>query len=322
MKSLFLSLILATPTLAESHLQYRHPHQQSHHRRALSLDILESIKVKVGYKPTFFDSFRGEPGSLPSSSNWIFDLGTQYPGGAERWGNNEFETYTDSTSNVHITKANTLAITPRKDSKGAWTSARLETQRSDFVAAKGGKLYIESRIKLGNAPKSQQQGIWPAFWALGSEFRGNYTNWPGASEWDFLEVVSGDPKIYSTIHCGVAPGGPCNEYNGIGNGGVDFTFGEYHTIGFEVNRSVSTLTSYGTWREESLSWYMDGKKVHNVTGATVDDEEAWSKLAHEAHFLLLNVAVGGNWPGPPNNITTDGPKVGMEVDYVGVWNSH
>ena len=275
---------------------------------------------RPGFYPTFFDSFTGYPGTLPSSSNWIIDLGTSYPGGAERWGNNEYETYTSDTSNLQVTSQSTLAITPRLTAAG-WTSARIETQRSDFMAKEGGKLFVEARIKLGGAPASQQQGIWPAFWALGSEFRGNYTNWPAATEWDFMEVVNGLPTIYSTIHCGYAPGGPCNEYNGLGDGGVPFAMGVWHTVGFEVDRSMCGETGNGTWKEESLKWYVDDALKFTVNGSTVGDEETWKKLAHKEHFLLFNVAVGGNWPGPPNNMTIDGPSVGMEVDYVGVWNS-
>lgn len=290
-------------------------HNQNLHLRS----AINSIS-KPGYYPAFFDSFTGYPGTLPSSSNWIIDLGTSYPGGAEKWGNNEYETYTSSTSNIHLTSASTLAITPQLTPSG-WTSGRIETQRSDFVARPGGKLYVEASIKLGDAPLNKQQGIWPAFWALGSEFRGNYTNWPAATEWDFMEAVNGLPTMYSTIHCGYAPGGPCNEYDGLGDGGVPFTMGEWHTVGFEVDRSMCGDGGEGTWEDESLNWYLDGDLKFSVNGSKVGDEPTWDMLAHKEHFLLLNVAVGGNWPGPPNNSTADGPSVGMEVDYVGVWNS-
>lgn len=269
---------------------------------------------------TFLDTFNGNPGTLPSSNNWIFDYGNSYPDGAAQWGNNEYESYTSDTSNIQITSHSTLLITPRL-SGSKWTSARIETQRSDFQAKAGGRLYVEASIKLGNAPASKQQGIWPAFWALGSEFRGNYTNWPAVTEWDFMEVINGQPTMYSTIHCGYAPGGPCNEYNGLGSGGVPFALGQWHTIGFEVDRSMCGDDGEGSWEDESLNWYLDRELKFSVTGRTVADEQAWNMLAHQEHFLLLNIAVGGNWPGPPNNQTIDGPSVGMEVDYVGVWNS-
>ncbi|KAK0120052.1 hypothetical protein ONS95_011465 [Cadophora gregata] len=275
--------------------------------------------IKPGFSITFIDTFHGVPGTIPSSDNWIFDIGTSYPGGAERWGNHEYQSYTDSPDNVRLTHRDTLMISPRLK-HGQWTSARIETQRKDFVAAPGGKLFVESRLKVGDNPEAQSKGIWPAFWALGESFRGNFTNWPSASEWDFLEVLNGQNKIYSTIHCGTAPGGPCNEYNGIGNGGVPFTRGVWNTVGFQVDRTASGKGN-GTWVDESLSWFLNGEKVLTVKGSTVGDEPTWAKLAHEGHFLLFNVAVGGWWPGFPNDQTKDGTGAGLEVDYVGVWNS-
>ena len=311
----FLSILLLSVVVQASASL---PPREIHHSRSPS--FASAAFNKSGYIPTFFDAFVGQPGSLPSSYNWIFDVGTQYPGGAARWGNNEYETYTTSPSNIQITQNQTLTITPRLAS-GTWTSARIETQRDDFVALPGKKLFIESRIRLGDAPPSQQQGIWPAFWSLGSEFRGNYTNWPAATEWDFLESINSLPTMYSTLHCGIAPGGPCNEYDGLGSGGIDFSRGVFHTIGFMVDRSMCGEGSNTTWLNETINWYLDGTKIFTVSGATVGDEDTWDLVAHQEHFLLLNVAVGGSWPGAPNSATVDGPSVAMEVDYVGVWNS-
>lgn len=276
------------------------------------------------FKLTWLETFGGEAGALPSSKNWIFSQGTQYPGGAERWGNNEFQYYTDSTKNSVLTGQGTMKIIPREAPRSIrnatilYTSARLETQRTDFAATEGGKMYVGSRIKLHGVDKTNMQGVWAAFWALGESFRGNYTNWPMASEWDLLEVLNGDPKIYNTLHCGFAPGGPCEEYNGIGNGGVPWQFDTWNDVGFLVDRAIRTNQ---TWKDERLEWYLNGDPVHNVTGGDIGDFETWEKIAHEGHFLLLNVAMGGNWPGPPNNKTVSGEKVAMEVDYVGVWNS-
>ncbi|KAH7067119.1 concanavalin A-like lectin/glucanase domain-containing protein [Paraphoma chrysanthemicola] len=302
-----------------------HTHQHRHAGLQLDLD-LEALKVDVsirpGYKLTWADEFWQRPGSQsPSSKNWIFDIGTSYPGGAPNWGNNEAQYYTDSPENVHITKRNTLAITPRKSKNGTWTSARIETQRKDFAAAPGGKLYIESRIKTGCAESKVSQGIWNAFWALGEDFRGNYTFWPMASEWDFLEVLNGLPTTYNTLHCGVAPGGPCEEFNGLGNGGIPWSKCEFHTVGFEVDRTSNATYQPADWRDEKLRWFHDGVQVHEVAGSRVNDSNAWEAIAHKGHFLLLNVAVGGNWPGQPNATTIGGPKVEMEVDYVRVYNS-
>lgn len=144
------------------------------------------------------------------------------------------------------------------------------------------------------------------------------------SEWDLLEVVNGLPTVYNTVHCGYAPGGPCGEYNGIGNGGVKWTGCDWHTIGFEVNRwlAAGEGEKRNAWKKETLSWYLDGEKTFEISGSRFNDSATWESIAHKGHFLLLNVAVGGNWPGQPNSTTVSGEAVQMEVDYIRVWNSY
>ncbi|PVH69509.1 glycoside hydrolase family 16 protein [Cadophora sp. DSE1049] len=275
--------------------------------------------IKPGFLPTFLDTFEGPSGSLVSRSDWIVHLGTSYPGGPAQWGNNEFQSYTDSADNIRITNDKTLTIIPRLK-YGSWTSARIETQKG-FAAAPRGKLLIEARIKLGTAPAHQQQGIWNAFWAIGKDFRGNYWNWPAATEWDILEVINGQSTMFTTAHCGARPGGPCNEDNGIGGPGAPFSRGDFHTVSLLVDRGVNNAAGQVDWKTESMTWCLDGKDIFVLTGARVGDKAAWEKLAYDEHFLLLNIAIGGNWPGAPNSQTVDGPAVAMEVDYVGVWNS-
>ncbi|KAL4778564.1 concanavalin A-like lectin/glucanase domain-containing protein [Aspergillus varians] len=300
------------------------------------------IPPQLDYTLTWHDEFTSSPSTnneneshLPSPSNWLFDTGTSYPSGAPNWGNNELETYTTSPTNIHITPLNTLKITPRRQTAPGsetptWTSARIETARTDFLAPRGGKLYIEARLRTGCAPSSQQQGIWPAFWALGQSFRLDPTLWPMASEWDFVEVINGQPVVYSTLHCGRdrGAGGPCGEYNGLGNGGVRWSGCNWHAVGFEVDRSLGFSSSGGGgggggggWEQETLTWFLDGQQVHAVSGEDVGDEQVWESVAHQGHFLLLNVAVGGNWPGYPDENTVDGEEVALEVDYVRVWNA-
>lgn len=310
----------------------------------------EPIPSLQGYALTWHDEFtyqsldsstnnnnENNDSHLPHSSNWIFDTGTSYPSGASNWGNNELQTYTTSPSNIRVTESNTLQIIPRYEAntgtgtgtgegEGHWTSARIETTDSTFHAFPGQKLYIESRLRTGCAPPEQQHGIWPAFWALGASFRADPTHWPMASEWDIVEVVNGEPTVYNTVHCGTETreGGPCNEYTGLGNGGVGWGGCDWHVVGFEVDRSAADGGGGGgggRWEEEMLRWFLDGEQVHTVSGADVGDEQVWESVAHQGHFLLLNVAVGGNWPGYPDENTLDGEDVALEVDYVRVWNS-
>lgn len=309
---------------ARKEILHRH-HHASEERSSLSPSLSIPLELLQVYQLIWHDEFDYSPyQNLPSSENWIFDLGTKYPvdGAPPNWGNNEAEIYTNSPANVHVTSSGTLALTPRLSSNGTWTSARLETQRADFAAAPGGRLYIESRLRTGCAPSDRQQGIWPAFWALGADFRPDYTGWPAVSEWDFLEVVNGLPTVYNTLHCGYAPGGPCNEYNGLGNGGVEWSGCDWHTIGFEVDRSVAAYQEANAWKKETISWYLDGKKTFEISGSKFNDSATWEPIAHNGHFLMLDVAVGGNWPGQPNATTLDGEAVQMEVDYVRVWETY
>lgn len=123
-----------------------------------------------------------------------------------------------------------------------------------------------------------------------------------SSEWDIMEVLNGESTIYSTLHCGTAPGGPCNEYTGLSNapdGGEPFKRDAWHEVGFMVDRDVknstsSNGTSIAAWENESLSWWLDGKKKFEILGKEVGDLGAWEEVAHLGHFLLVNVAVGGN----------------------------
>lgn len=126
-----------------------------------------------GFTLTWSDDFTGSAGALPDSANWLMSTGTSYPGGAANWGTGEIQTYTSDPANVKLSGNGTVQITALK-SGTAWTSARIETQRTDFMAKDGGKLRIQGRLSL---PEVTANGIgyWPAFWTLGSDFRGNYT---------------------------------------------------------------------------------------------------------------------------------------------------
>ncbi|KAL4867820.1 hypothetical protein BDV12DRAFT_170631 [Aspergillus spectabilis] len=315
-----LSLALASAVTATPQ-----PHETLHERALPTAGLHHGLNkpLLAGYSLTWQEEFNYPTASLkqPSTAKWIYDTGKSYPGGPANWGQNELQTYTKSIENIRITEQGTLYIIPRKKN-GAWTSARIETVRKDFLAHRGGKLFIEARIKTGCAYQEKQQGIWNAFWALGADFRGNYQNWPMSSEWDILEVINGQSTIHNVLHCGVAPGGPCNEFIGLGNGGTKWTKCNWHYIGFEVDRTQVTAAGVELWRQNTLTWYVDGVKTHQITGRDVNDYDTWFKIAYQGHFLLFNVAVGGDWPGNPNANTVDAAGVRLEVDYVRVWNQN
>ncbi|MBX0328361.1 family 16 glycosylhydrolase [Oscillochloris sp. ZM17-4] len=272
-----------------------------------------------GWTLTWSDEFDGPAGAGvdTGADGWIYDLGHGYgcPGCPDNWGTGEIETMSDSTANVSHDGAGALAITPiRSGSPGAytWTSGRIETQRADFQADVGGRLAIEARIKLPDVTGAAAQGYWPAFWALGAPFRGVYTNWPGIGEIDIMENVGGANSWWATLHCGTAPGGPCYETDGLGSGEVTgwspSLQSDYHTYRVELDRSTSP---------EEIRWSVDGVQKHTVKASQVD-ATTWASATDHGFFIILNVAIGGGWPGPPTDMTASG--VPMLVDYVRVYN--
>ena len=270
-----------------------------------------------GWSLAWSDDFNGSANSLPSSANWIIDTGTAYPGGPAQWGTGEIQTYTNSTSNVSLDGSGNLRITPIRNGSGQWTSARIETTRSNFKPPSGGVLRIEGRVQMPNVTGAQAAGYWPAFWALGAPFRGNYWNWPGIGEFDIMENVNGINSVWGVLHCGVAPGGPCNEFNGLGTSRAcpgSSCQSTFHTYRFEWDASVSP---------QQLRWYVDGTQFHTVTQSQVGEPHWTNMTNHAGYFILLNVAMGGAFPngvagsGTPTASTVSGRP--MLVDYVAVW---
>jgi beta-glucanase (GH16 family) len=271
----------------------------------------------AGWTLAWSDDFNGPANTLPSGANWIFDTGHGYPGGPANWGTGEIQNYTTSTSNISLDGTGNLRITPRRDAAGNWTSARIETQRSNFKPPSGGVLRIESRIQMPNVTGQAALGYWPAFWALGSPYRGNYWNWPGIGEFDIMENVNGINSVWAVLHCGIAPGGPCNEFSGIGANRAcpgSSCQSAFRTYRFEWDTSISP---------NQFRWYVDGQQYHSVSQSQLP-ADTWNNMtSHAGYFILLNVAMGGAFPngvagfGTPTAATVPGHP--MVVDYVAVW---
>ncbi|MFK0119086.1 glycoside hydrolase family 16 protein [Streptomyces sp. NPDC090994] len=269
-----------------------------------------------GWTQVFLDDFDGAAGSGVNTSNWQYATGTSYPGGAANWGTGEVETMTSSTNNVSLDGSGNLRITPLRDANGNWTSGRVETNRTDFQPPAGGKLSVESRIQMPNVTGAAAKGYWPAFWMLGAPFRGNYWNWPSVGELDIMENVQGLNTVWSTMHCGTNPGGPCNETTGIGGStacpGATCQSG-FHTYRMEWDRSTSV---------EQIRFYVDGVNYHTVRADQMD-ATTWSNATNHGFFIILNVAMGGGFPGAfgggPDSGTVPGHP--MLVDYVQVLSS-
>lgn len=220
-------------------------------------------------------------GSSVDTSKWRYETGTGYSG----WGNNELQYYTDRTDNAYVS-GGALHIKAKKEAYGGmnYTSARLNTN-GKFTFQYG---YVEARLALPSC-----QGIWPAFWMLGANI--GSVGWPSCGEIDIMEAVNAENRTYSTCHWN------CNGHAEYGKASEYFDITQYHTYGLQ-------------WDNQYIRMFVDGSKIYemNITNNTGDTEEF-----HKPFYLLLNVAVGGNWPGFSIN---DGafPQE-MKVDYVRVY---
>ncbi|MDP7702153.1 MULTISPECIES: glycoside hydrolase family 16 protein [unclassified Mycobacterium] len=266
-----------------------------------------------GFTTIWRDDFTGSAGSPVNTANWLYDLGHGYPGGATNWGTGEIESMTNSTNNVYLDGNGHLAIKPIRDAAGNWTSGRIETQRTDFAAPSGGVLRIEASIQQPNVNTTNGPGYWPAFWALGDAARPvGASNWPSIGELDIMESINGRSSVFGTVHGGTAPGGPFNEFTGIGSGERPVTGAQtsFHTYAIELDRSTSV---------EQLRWYLDGNNYFTVNSNQVP-ATAWNNATHHGFFVILNVAMGGGFPdafgGGPTSATLSGQP--MLVDYVSV----
>lgn len=237
------------------------------------------------------DEFDAPDDAAPEPAKWVYDVG----GGG--WGNNELQSYTDRRENAVI-RGGALVIravretfTGRDGIRREYTSARLKTQGT-FTQTYG---RFEARIRI---PRGQ--GIWPAFWMLGQDITS--VGWPACGEIDVMENIGREPTIvHGTLH---GPG-----YSGGQGIGAAFT----HPAGrpFADDFHVYTIE----WESQAIRWYVDGSQFQSRSAADLPGGARW--VFDHPFFMLLNVAVGGNWPGHPDATTTFPQE--MIVDWVHVY---
>ena len=231
------------------------------------------------------DEFDGVANSAPDRAKWTYDLGQS------GWGNSELENYTNSTSNAFLDGNGHLVIQAIAAGGGMYTSARLKTQ--GLVAFTYGKIAARIQIPFG-------QGIWPAFWMLGTDI--GSAEWPRCGEIDIMENIGREPSaVHGTVH---GPG-----YSGANGIGAPFVLpgGQRFADDFHVFAVA--------WEKDSVVFEVDGHVYKRVTPADLPAGTGW--VYEHPFFLLLNVAVGGNWPGYPD-ATTRFPQR-MVVDWVRVY---
>ncbi|MFJ2635414.1 discoidin domain-containing protein [Streptomyces sp. NPDC087422] len=265
----------------------------------------------AGFTTTWSDDFNGASGTGVDGGNWKYDTG---PGSS--FGTGEIETMTNSTSNVFQDGNGHLvlrALHSGSDPRAGWTSGRIETQSSSFGAPPGGVVMMQSSIQQPNLTTANGAGYWPAFWMLGSTLRTG-TTWPTSGEVDIMEDINSRSSVFGTLHCGVNPGGPCNESTGIGSGERACSGCQtgYHTYAVQIDRSVSP---------EQIRWYLDGANYFTVNANQVD-ATTWANAVDHPFFIIYDLAMGGGFPdafgGGPNAATVSGGQ--MNIDYVAVYN--
>jgi beta-glucanase (GH16 family) len=248
-----------------------------------------------GWNLVWSDEFNGANGSAPDSSKWTYDLGV----GGNGWGNSELETYTNRSQNVQVNGGN-LVITalqetyadPSDNITRNYTSARIKTEGL-FSQAYG---RFEARIKI-----PQGQGMWPAFWMLGNNI--DTVGWPACGEIDIMENIGTEPgTIHGSLHGPKSAGGTSDASAPFSlPAGQNFS-DDFHIYAVE-------------WAPGTVSFFVDSNLYETVTQSQWPAGGTW--VFDHPFFIILNVAVGGTWPGSPNQ-TTQFPQQ-MLVDYVRVY---
>ncbi|KAK9795988.1 putative Secreted glucosidase [Seiridium cardinale] len=258
--------------------------------------------VPSGWSSVWTDTFDGKANALPDSTKWnVTDEFFGY--------NGESETYTNKKENVQLSGSATLQLIPEYNVNGiTWSSGRIESHYT-FTPISGKKTRAESLLRFGNNTAAHKQGVWPAFWLLGDSGR-HGTSWPECGEIDIMEELDGQLLAYGTSHCGTGcDSGTLNGYQK----NVTIADYEWHTWWVEFDRTS------GNWKTETITWFVDGNQFNQISGSLIGVESQWDALCHSPLYFILNVAIGGTWPGYPNANTWLGSGSMMEVAYVAVF---
>ncbi|MBT6174894.1 MAG: family 16 glycosylhydrolase [Flavobacteriales bacterium] len=242
-----------------------------------------SAESYEGMELVWSDEFEGTD---INSSNWTYDLGT----GNSGWGNNELQNYVQNSDNSYVQNDN-LFLVAREMSNGQYASARLKSQGLQNFTY--GRIDIRAILPIG-------QGLWPAIWMLGSNFQD--VGWPACGEIDIMELVGSNPRrVHGTAHWGA--NNSVHQQNGTGTS-LPFpdTFAdEYHVFSID-------------WQENQIIWLLDDVEFFTINSSQMNGQ---SYPFNNDFFFILNIAVGGNWPGDPDESTLF--PVYMAIDYVRVF---
>lgn len=254
-------------------------------RSVLSEDGYSTSEEQFGYNLSWQDEFNG---SEIDESSYNFEIGDGCPDICG-WGNNEMQLYSDQPENASVENG-TLIIRATEDVNGVFESARITTKDKRFFQY--GRIDVRAKI-------TRTQGMWPAIWMLGQTI--DDVGWPASGEIDIMENVGHEA---ATAH-GTAHWGP------RGRGFSTFS-GSSITLDEDLAERFHVFSI--VWERDLIEWYVDETKFFTLTPASVGNE-TWR--FNDDFFFIFNVAVGGNFPGPPDS-TTEFPQQ-MEIDYIRVF---
>jgi hypothetical protein len=251
-----------------------------------------SAPLAFGWGITWSDDFTGV-GNAPYSGNWSYQTGGNNA-------NNEKETYVSSLANCHIisdggtTDGQALQIEAQTDSSGRWYSARIHTYGKHSF---GTATYLEYSCKFPNpGGGGHAQGYWPAAWCLGT----SGGNWPANGEIDIAESIDGDNANWWSLHM---PGwDPSTGYYG-------------------VSGATSSYQKYGMWLNGDgsyINFELNGSTIKTIYRSSLPGGATWEFNSGRQLYCLINLAIGGNFPGNPNSSTQANGN--FDIDYVHQYN--
>ena len=260
----------------------------------ISLLTFSTQAFTQSWKLIWSDDFDGKSGASVDPRKWTFETG------GSGFGNKELQFYTERTENCYLDGKGRLVIKALKEpekTRSCWygpcqyTSARIIT-RGKFAQAYG---RFEARIAI---PRGQ--GVWPAFWLLGEDIKEK--GWPECGEIDVMENIGREPAVvHGTLH---GPG-----YSGSEGIGKPFEEVNGHPISSDFHLFAVE------WEPNKIRWYVDDKLYETRTSADLPPGTKW--VYDHPFYLILNLAIGGAWPGSPDD-TSKFPQ-SMTVDYVRVY---
>jgi beta-glucanase (GH16 family) len=255
------------------------------------LALGNGVKAQQPWQLVWSDEFHSSRVAPVDSRYWNHDKG------GYGWGNSELQYYSNSLKNVYQDGTGNLVIKAIRENnnfpcwygKCQYTSGRITTKAK--FEQKYGRFEARIRVPYG-------QGIWSAFWMLGAKF--GSVNWPYCGEIDILENIGREPTtVHGTMH------------------GPGYSGGEGISTAFRQNKPFADgFHVYAVeWEENEIRWYVDNILYQTRTPKDLPEGTSW--VYNQAFFMILNVAVGGGWPGRPDSSSTFPQS--MKIDYVRVY---